>query len=313
MSRLAFGVVLTSIFSSYVAAQQSSEERPQFRISVDTVSLAVTVLDEKQHLVNGLPRENFSVFEDGVEQDVQFFFHGEVPLKMAILIDTSSSMQKKIALAQEAAIRFVRSLKPGDEVQVVEFNDRVLILVELTPDFEKISEAIRQTEVGGATSLYTALYVSLKDLGRVSKDVLARRAIVVLSDGNDTKSMLGFEDVKEWAQKSNVIIYSISLRATKDDLVKEKYRNAKYELDMLARETGGVAYAPEKLEDLAGAYDEIAMELKSQYSLGYVSTNPVTDGSWRRLQILSKEPGTKIRSRNGYFASRPVRRRRHER
>lgn len=313
MSPLAFGVVLTSFLSSHVATRQGSEERPQFRINVDTVSLAVTVLDEKQHLVNGLPRENFTVFEDGVEQDVQFFFHGEVPLKMAILIDTSRSMQEKISLAQEAAIRFVRSLEPGDEVQVVEFNDRVLTLVELTADFEKISEAIRQTEVDGATSLYTALYVSLKDLDRLSKDVLARRTIVVLSDGNDTKSMLSFEDVKELARKSNVIIYSISLRATEADLEKEKYRNAQYELDMLARETGGLAYAPQRLDDLAGVYDEIATELKSQYSLGYVSTNLVADGSWRRLQILTKEPGTEIRARNGYFAPRPVRRRRRAR
>ena len=313
MSPLAFGVVLTSCLSSHIVAQQVVGERPQFRISVDTVSLAVTVLDQKQHLVNGLSRENFTVFEDGVEQEVQFFFHGQVPLKMAILIDTSRSMQEKISLAQEAAIRFVRSLEPGDEVQVVEFNDRVLTLVELTPDFEKISEAIRQTEVDGTTSLYTALYVSLKDLDRLSKDVLARRAIVVLSDGNDTKSMLSFEDVKELALKSDVIIYSISLRATEADLEKEKYRNAKYELDMLARETGGVAYAPQKLDDLADVYDDLAMELKSQYSLGYVSTNLVTDGSWRHLQILTKEPGTEIRARNGYFAPRPVRRRRRAR
>jgi Ca-activated chloride channel family protein len=312
VKRIPLVILIMKLLPLPLEAQVPVEERPQFRISVDTVSLAVTVLDESQHLVRDLPRENFEVFEDGVEQDIKFFFHGQVPLKMAILIDTSSSMQQKIELAQEAAVEFVHSLAPGDEVQVVEFNDRVLTLEEFTSNFDEVARAIRQTEVGGATSLYTALYVSLKDLERLSKDLLARRAIVVLSDGNDTKSMLGFEDVKELALKSNVTIYSISLRATEQDLEKDKYRNAKYELDVLARETGGVAYAPEKLSDLAGAYDEIATELKSQYSLGYVSTNQIADGAWRHLQILSKQPGTIIRARNGYFAPRPARRRRRQ-
>jgi VWFA-related protein len=155
--------------------------------------------------------------------------------------------------------------------------------------------------------------VSLKDLHRENPEELDRRAIVVLSDGNDTKSVLGFEDVKEQARKTNVVIYAISLRANEDDLKKDKYRNAKYELDMLARDTGGVSYAPGTLDDLAGVYGQIAHELKSQYSLGYVSTNPATDGAWRRLQVLSKEAGTETRTRGGYFAPRPARRHRRAR
>jgi VWFA-related protein len=293
--------------------EQREEERPQFRVSVDTVSLAVTVLDEEGRLAPELPQENFQIFEDGVEQQIQFFSRGELPLRMVILIDTSGSMRSKLTLAQEAAVRFVRSLKPGDEVQVVEFNDRVLTLAEFTSDFDRVEEAIRGTEATGATSLYNAIYVSLKDLHRDGTEELDRRAIVVLSDGNDTKSVLGFEDVKEQARKSSVVIFSISLRATEEDLVKDKYRNAKYELDMLARESGGVSYAPEKIGDLSGVYEQIAIELKSQYSLGYVSTNPATDGAWRRLQVISKAPGTEIRTRPGYFAPRPARRSRRPR
>jgi VWFA-related protein len=290
-----------------------AQERPRFRVNVDTVSLAVSVQDGEGRLLSGLPQENFQVFEDGVLQQVQFFSQGELPLRMVILVDTSGSMREKLALAQEAAVRFVRSLKPGDEVQVVEFNDRVLTLVEFTRDFDEVEQAIRETEALGATSLYNAVYVSLKDLHRESPEELDRRAIVVLSDGNDTKSVLGFEDVKEQARKSNVVIYAISLRANEQDLEKDKYRNAKYELDLLARETGGVSYAPTKIEDLSGVYDQIAAELKSQYSLGYVSTNPATDGAWRRLQVLSREPGSQIRTRGGYFAPRPARRSRRAR
>jgi VWFA-related protein len=298
-----------------ILAQEGRREddRPRFRVSVDTVSLAVTVLDEEGRLASELQQENFQVFEDGVPQQIQFFSRGELPLRMVILVDTSGSMRSKLALAQEAAVRFVRSLKPGDQVQVVEFNDRVLTLAEFTSDFDQVEQAIRATEATGATSLYNAIYVSLKDLHREQPEELDRRAIVVLSDGNDTKSVVGFEDVKEQARKSNVIIYSISLRATEEDLVKDKYRNAKYELDMLARESGGVSYAPEKLSDLSGVYEQIANELKSQYSLGYVSTNTATDGAWRRLQVISSEAGTEIRTRPGYFAPRPARRSRRPR
>jgi VWFA-related protein len=232
---------------------------------------------------------------------------------MAILVDTSGSMRQKLSLAQEAAVRFVRSLKPGDSVQVVEFNDRVMTLVEFTGDFDLVEEAVRATEATGATSLYNALYVSLKDLHREREEELDRRAIVLLSDGNDTKSVVGFEDVKEQARKASVVVYAISLRANEQDLQKDKYRNAKYELDLLARETGGVSYAPQSIGDLSGVYDQIAAELKSQYSLGYVSTNPAADGAWRHLQVVSKAPETQVRTRPGYFAPRPARRPRRSR
>ncbi len=299
---LAFWVPATGL------SRPTLQETPRFQVSVDTVSLSVTVLDEQGHLVPDLPRENFSIYEDGVEQQIQIFTRGELPLRMVILLDTSGSMRPKLKLAQEAAVRFVRSLKPGDEVQVVEFNDRVLTLAQFTSDFDQVEQAIRGTTTTGATSLYNAIYVSLKDLERETKADLDRRAIVVLSDGNDTKSILGFEDVKEQARKSNVVVYAISLRATEADLEKDKYRNAKYELDVLARETGGLSFAPAKLGDLSGVYDEIATELKSQYSIGYVSTNTSHDGAWRHLQVISKEAGTVVRTRGGYYAPRPPRR-----
>ncbi|HEY7698469.1 MAG TPA: VWA domain-containing protein [Vicinamibacteria bacterium] len=312
--RILAEVLLAALVAARAFAQETTQDqRPQYRVSVDTVSLAVSVLDGEGRLVTGLPQENFRIFEDGLEQEIRFFSRGELPLRMVILLDTSGSMNEKLSLAQEAAVRFARSLKSGDQVQVVEFNDRVLTLADFTSDFDRVEQAIRQTQARGATALYNALYVSLKDLHRENPEELDRRAMVVLSDGNDTASIVGFEDVKEQARKGSVVIYAISLRATEADLVKDKYRNAKYELDVLARESGGVSYAPTKIGDLAGVYEEIANELKTQYSLGYVSTNAVADGTWRRLQILSNEAGTQIRSRGGYFAPRPPPRHRRAR
>ncbi len=311
MTRWVPPLFTTALVATTSLAQEP--DVPRFRIGVDTVSLSITLLDDDGRLVIGLPEENFTVYEDGVEQAIQFFAHGELPLKMVILLDVSTSMRQKLEMAQEAAVRFVDSLTPGDEVQVVEFGSRVLTLVEFTPDFTEVATAIRSTTVEGATALYNAIYISLKDLEAYRSDQLDRRAIVVLSDGNDTQSVLRFDDVKEQARKSNIIIYAISLRANKADLRKEKYRNAKYELDMLAEESGGVSYAPEKLNDLSGVYEEILEELKGQYTIGYVSTNTEHDGKWRRLQILTAEPGTRVRTRGGYYAPRKSRHRRRRR
>lgn len=309
--RWASGVLATLLTATTLLAQEPDVAR--FRVGVDTVSLSITLLDNDDHLVTGLPEENFTVYEDGVEQAIQFFAHGELPLKMVILLDVSTSMVQKLEMAQEAAVGFVEALTPGDEVQVVEFGSRVLTLVEFTPDFTEAAKAIRATTVEGATALYNAVYVSLKDLEAYRSDQLDRRAIVVLSDGNDTKSVLQFEDVKEQAKKSNILIYAISLRANKADLKKEKYRNAKYELDMLAEVSGGTSYAPEKLNDLSDVYDDILEELRAQYSIGYVSMNVEQDGKWRHLQILTAEPGTRIRTREGYYAPRKSRLRRRPR
>ena len=301
--------------SSLVATPSLAQEPdvPRFQVGVDTVSLSITLLDDDGRLVTGLPETNFTVYEDGVEQGIQFFAHGELPLKMVILLDVSTSMRQKLEMAQEAAVGFVDSLTPGDEVQVVEFGSRVLTLVEFTADFSEAATAIRSTTVEGATALYNAIYISLKDLEAHRSGYLDRRAIVVLSDGNDTKSVLQFEDVKEQARKSNIIIYAISLRANEADLKKEKYRNAKFELDMLAEASGGVSYAPEKLKDLSGVYADILDELKGQYTIGYVSTNTERDGKWRHLQVLTAERGTSIRSREGYYAPRKPRLRRRPR
>lgn len=283
---------------------QSPDEKPRFQVSVDMVSLSLTVFDEDRRLVIDLEEEDFAVYEDGVLQQIKVFTRENLPLRMVILLDTSSSMRMKLSLAQEAAVRFVGSLKPGDVAQVMEFNDRVSTLEEFTTDLDRVAEAIRSTIAQGATSLYNAIYIALQGLSR-RREGDERQAIVVLSDGADTRSLVSFEDVQELARKTDVIIYTISLRGTERDLEKQKYYNAKFVLEKLAGESGGSSFAPEKIEDLAGVYERIATELKSQYNLGYISSNTAADGSWRRIQVLSHRPGLDVRTRAGYYAPRP--------
>ena len=297
----AFVVAFVSVFSQTMA--QESKQAAQFRVSVEMVSLSATVFDEKQRLVTDLEPENFAIYEDGVAQKIRVFSKEDLPLRMVILLDTSASMGRRMDLAQEAAVRFARSLKEGDQVKVIEFNSRVLTLAEFTTDFEKVENAIRATKAEGATSLYEALYIALRSLSR-RRQGDERQSIVVLSDGNDTRSLVTFEDVRQLARKTDVLIYTISLRGSKDDLKKQKYSDAKYELEKLSGETGGSSFAPEQSKDLSGIYEQIAIELKSQYNIGYVSTNTNSDGAWRRLQIRCDREGSAVRSRIGYYAPR---------
>jgi Ca-activated chloride channel family protein len=303
-SALAAPVVSSQTPSQRAVSEQSDSY--QFRVNVNLVSFSVTVLDDKRRLVTGLSPSNFTIYEDGVPQSITVFSHEEVPLRMMVLLDTSSSMQMKLGLAQEAAVNFVRSLKPIDQLEVVEFNDRVRTISPLGSDFEAAIAAIQDTEAEGATSLFNAIYVSLKKLVEPRADV-ARQALVVLTDGADTRSLVSFDDVLALARKSNVLIYAISLRATKKDLEKDKYREARYALGKLTDETGGVTFAPESIRDLTGIYERIGAELRSQYSIGYSSTNAKTDGSWRRVQVQCDLVGSQVRTRHGYFAPRVAR------
>ena len=297
MNRIYWIVLASTLW----ATSGYSQQRTRFEVSVDLVSLSVTVFDENRRLVTDLVEGDFQIFEDGTEQELSVFSRESLPLRMVILLDTSLSMQRKMAMAQEAAVRFVRSLKPEDRVKVVEFNDRVLTLNDYTSDFDRVADAIRQTHSGGATSLYNAIYISLRDLSKPRAGV-ERQAIVVLSDGADTRSLVSFEDVRELVRKADVLIYTISLRNSPKDLKKQKYADAKYELARLSEETGGATFTPERIEDLAGVYELIAAELKSQYNLGYISKNKTADGSWRRLQLRCNREGMKIRVRAGYYA-----------
>jgi VWFA-related protein len=288
---------------------QQSTQPNRFEVSVDMVSLSLTVFDDKHKLVTDLEEDEFKVYEDGVEQEIKVFSREDLPLRIVLLLDTSSSMQMKMRMAQEAAIEFVRSLKAGDQIKVIEFNDRVLILEDFSSDVDRVREAIESTEAQGATALYNAIYIALQSLSR-RRQADERQAVVVLSDGNDTRSLVTFEDVRELARKTDVMIYSISLRGTEKDLKKNKYLNAKYVLEKLAEESGGSSFSPEGIKDLSGVYDQIADELKSQYNMGYTSTNIAADGRWRRIQVLCKRPDMDVRTRAGYYAPRPRRSRR---
>jgi Ca-activated chloride channel family protein len=277
---------------------------PSFSSGVDVVSLNVTVTDGASRYVTDLNREDFQVYEDGVLQDVSFFSHTNLPIALALLVDTSASMETRLPIAQEAAAGFARELRPQDLAEVVDFDSRVVILQAFTNDASALEQAIRRTSAGGSTSMYNAIYIALKDLKKViatGVDEIRRQAIVVLSDGEDTSSLLPFEEVLDLAKRSETSIYAIGLRSTEGSSVKG-FKEAEFVLRQLAQETGGRAFFPSEIGELSAIYGKISEELSSQYTIGYSSRNARRDGSWRRVVVRVNRPSIVARTKQGYFA-----------
>jgi Ca-activated chloride channel family protein len=288
--------------SAPAPASQPPAQRPSFRGGVDVVSLNVTVTDQSRNFVTSLEQGDFVVYEDGVKQDVTYFNKAQLPVALSLLIDTSASMEDKLRLAQEAAVGFVKRMKPDDMAQIIDFDNRVSILQQFTPDRALLETAIRQTVPNGSTSLHNAIYISLKELKKVratSSGDVRRQAIVVLSDGEDTSSLVPFEEVLDLAKRSEVIVYTIGIRGR--DLGARGFPEAEFVLKQFAQETGGRAFFPTGATELEGIYAQIADELAAQYALAYSSRNPRRDGQWRRIVVRTTKPELAARTKQGYF------------
>jgi Ca-activated chloride channel family protein len=253
-----------------------------------------------------LTAEDFNVFEDGVKQDVTFFSKTNLPIALALLLDTSASMESKLPTAQEAAIGFSKRLRAQDLAEVIDFDSRVVVLQNFTNSAGELESAIKKTSAGGSTSLYNAVYIALKDLKKVvakNTEEIRRQAIVVLSDGEDTSSLLPFEEVLDLAKRSETAIYCIGLRAPDGPGTTTKgFKEAEYVLRQFAQETGARSFFPNQLAELSGVYGQISDELSSQYTVGYSSRNPKRDGAWRRVVVRVTRPSLTARTKLGYFA-----------
>lgn len=295
------------------AGQQTTEQpaaqRPgtTFRAATSMVAINVTVSDGRE-LVRGLPRDAFLVREDGVTQQVAFFESSDVPLDLILLLDTSSSMRHRMETVHDAARGFMEVLRPGDRGAVVAFNERVRVMQDLTADTRAIAAAIDGTTAGGSTALYMALYVSLKEFGKrtLSAGEVRRQAIAVLSDGEDTSSVIPFEQVVSLARTMGVTVYPISLQPEGGRRnVTQNESSAAYALRELARETGARAFFPAGVHQLESVYEDIAAELAAQYSIGYLPSNARPDGRFRRIQVsIPADPTLRPRTRTGYTAAR---------
>jgi VWFA-related protein len=281
-----------------------------FRSEANMVALNVTVTNtgEGDKLVTGLHVDDFEVYEDGVQQRLRFFESSNVPMDVILLLDTSSSMRDRMPVVHDAARTFMKVLRPGDRGAVVAFNDHVRVVQDLTSDPVAIEGAINSTVAAGSTGLHNAVYVALKQFGsRARTDgQIRRQALAVLSDGEDTSSLIAFEDVLALARQMGVSIYTIGLQSSVGSVrsaasALNRFSGAAYSLKMLARETGARAFFPATVHELKTVYDAIARELEAQYSLGYSPTNTRADGRFRRIIVrVTSSPYYRPRARTGY-------------
>jgi len=294
------GLVVIAVLAAPVP---SGAQRPQFRSTIDIVSLNITVVDGASRYLTDLEQSDFSVFEDGIKQDITFFTRRPQPIALSLLLDSSASMEDKLQMLQQAASNFVKRLRPNDLAQVIDFDSRVSIRQAFTSNHAELQHAILQTVAGGSTSLHNAIYVSLKELGKIkaqNEEDVRRQALIVFSDGEDTSSLVSFEEVLELAKRSETGIYTIALRGS--DSSARGFREAEFVMRQLAQETGGRSFFPTKIQDLDGVYTQIADELASQYTLGYTSKNPRTDGAFRRIVVQVGRPNASARTKRGYYA-----------
>jgi len=274
-----------------------------YRVKVNLVSVYVTVLDKEGSYVSGLTKDDFIVYEDGVPQTITNFSKEETPLSLAFLMDISSSMYgERIRRARDSAVELVKRLITGENrALIMGFDDKVYLYQSLTGDRKKLIDTINEMTPNGGTALYDAVAYSVRFLKHLS----GKKAIILLSDGDDTDSHFSFEDVLDYVRESDVLIYTVGLQKLtfSQTFIRETELTVK-QLTELAEVTGGRAYFPNYINRLPGVYRRIGRELRSQYALGYIPKRQDWDGSWRRIKVVVKNrPDLIVRAREGYYAA----------
>jgi len=267
---------------------------------VEEVVLNATVLDGTR-LVQDLKKENFTVYEDGVKQNIISFQHTDLPVSIALVVDNSGSMSKKRPAVNKSALDLIEASNPQDEAFVVNFSDEAFIDQEFTSDVHKLRDGLSHIESRGGTALYDAVVASADKLAADAKR--PKQVLVLITDGEDNASTLNLEQtIRRVQQLSGPVIYSVGLLFG-DEMSHSEVRHARRALEMLSTETGGIAYFPKSVEQVDQIAAEVARDIRSQYTIGYHSTKPTTDTSFRRVQVVAEEKGNKlnVRTRTGYF------------
>ena len=282
-------------------AEQPADESP-IRVTVEEVSVPFIVSDNRNRMVTDLTRDDFIVKENGLPQPITgFATESDVPLRLGLLVDTSNSIRDRLEFEQKAAIDFFASVlvKGRDKAMLGSFDSMAELLQDFTDNLDHLNEAVNAMRAGGGTALYDAIYYAARDRLLVEAPTSSRfrRALVILSDGEDNQSRFSRAQVMEMARRSEVIIYAISTNVKGVKMPGDKV------LQEFAEETGGRYFQPATWEDMDDAFFNIATELRSQYILSYNPSTP-RDGKYHEIEIgIKNRKGVKVRARRGYFAS----------
>jgi VWFA-related protein len=268
---------------------------------VDEVVLNCTVLDGTR-LASDLKKENFEVFEDGVKQTLISFQHFDLPVSIALVVDNSGSMGRKRPSVNKSTLDLIQASNPQDEAFVVNFSDEAIIDQDFTSDVNKLREGLSHIEARGGTALYDAVAASADKLATDAKR--PKQVLILITDGEDNASTNNLEQtIRRVRQLSGPVIYSIGLLFG-DEMGRDEVKNAREALKTLSDETGGMAFFPKNIEQIDEIAAEVARDIRSQYTLGYHSTKPMTDADFRTVQVVAKGKGhgkLTVRTRTGYF------------
>jgi len=303
-SRVVAGFLIGGAAIAALWAQQAQQEGPAvFRSDTRLVVCHTTVVDKSGHLVTTLPKEAFTVLEDGKPQEIKVFKREDVPVSLGLIIDNSGSMRDKRAKVEAASLALVKESNPDDEVFVVNFNDEAFLDLPHNKDFtnntKDLEEALTRVDSRGGTAMRDAIRMSIDHLKeKAHKD---KKALVVVTDGNDNSSAISQENLVKAAQQSEVLIYGVGLLGEEERREAQRAQRALKELGLA---TGGEVFFPKDVAEVDKIAHQVARDIRNQYTIEYSPSNTAMDGTFRRIEIKVNAPGNlKVRTRSGYYAT----------
>src|SRR5436853_3302745 len=316
MYRKSFFALVISLFSFGLLAQERAQPQKNdkdkdkgYTLSVETleVQLPSSVLDREGRPVNGLTKDHFQIFEDKVPQTIKSFKHEDIPLSLGLTIDNSGSMRNKRERVNSAALAFVRESNPDDETFIVNFDDSAYLEQDFTGSIGDLIDALDNIDARGETALYDAVYLSADHVKAGKKD---KKALLLITDGEDNVSKYGINKVIEALKQSKVTLYAVGLLEENDQrgglFKKPPSKKAKEDLEKFAEITGGQAFFPKNIGEVEELVKDIAHDIRNHYTVGYTPTNRKMDGSWREIRVKVNPPKNvskvSVRSKQGYYA-----------
>jgi VWFA-related protein len=285
-------------------AKEAPAPKSNIRIDTTVVQIPVTVTDPLNRFVTGLEKKDFKLFEDKVEQNVQYFASEDAPISVGLIFDTSGSMGSKLEKSRQAVAQFFKTTNPEDEFFLVEFNDRPELVSPFTTSLEEIQNKLTFTQSKGRTALLDAVYLGLHTM---KKGRNARKALLIISDGGDNSSRYTESEIKNLVREADVQIYAIGIfeSASGRGRTAEELAGPGL-LQEISEQTGGRAFAVENLNELPDIAAKIGIELRNQYLLGYTPSNAARDGKYRKVTVKLVQPRglppLKAFWRLGYYA-----------
>ena len=291
---------VTLLMALLMAPQASALRQSPLKIDVDLVLVNAAVIDQEGRPVTGLEKTRFQVWEDKVQQEIRYFSTEEGPMSLGIIFDISRSMADKLSVSRDAVTTFLKTGTPADEYALIEFNDRPFVVQDFTSDITDFQNRIALASSSGSTALYDAVYLGIEKLRHAHN---RRKALLLVTDGEDNHSHYTFADVKQLAKESDVQLFAIGIAGLPITTATKGNKSGRAVLQELVELTGGEVFFTTDVRKLDDICSKISDSLRNEYLLGYASTNTTKDGKWRRLHLkVNNMSRIRVHARSGYYA-----------